>query len=46
MFSQYEFDNAGVVFGVDQNKIKNLVRQYIQQRGLLNQTDLNAPLPH
>jgi hypothetical protein len=42
--SLHTFDNPNVVFGVDQHKIKDMVTEYAQQRGLLNNTNLNAPL--
>ena len=41
--SLHTFDNFSVVFGVDQHKIKDMVTEYAQQRGL-NSTNLNAPL--
>jgi hypothetical protein len=42
--SLHTFDNLNVVFGVDQHKIKHMVEEYAQQQGLLNNTNLNAPL--
>ena len=42
--SLHTFDNLGVLFGVDQHKIKDMVTEYAQQRGLLDNTDLNVPL--